>query len=246
MEVSLTGVYYVPEMEYNLLSIGILEEIGCYCTIRNGCFDVIDGSDDEVVFSGTRVDKSYILDLDYAQRPRAMRSSTKPPANHASWDLWHRRLGHLNMQDVKRLANMSEGINSDKANELQKKEQPYDLCISCSIGKKTKIPSRVPRRQNLLKRATRKGELVHSDLAGGGKIKRTKGGHKYVASMICDKTDMLHTFFLKKKSELPHKLREYFTMMKTQGNPVERLSSDNESIYAGAPCQAILKEFGIQ
>ena len=73
---------------------------------------------------------------------------------------------------------MLEGINIDKANRLQKKEPPYNLCIDYSMSKKTITPSRVPRRGNLKKKATIPGQLIHSDLTGGGKIKRTKGGHK--------------------------------------------------------------------
>ena len=141
---------------------------------------------------------------------------------------------------------MSEGINIDEANQLQKKEPPHDLCIDCSMGKKTKKPSRVPRRSDPKKKATVKGQLIHSDLAGGGRIKKTKGGHKWLASMIDDATDMVFTSGLKRKSELPNKLREFCDWMATQGNPVQRLSSDNESVYAGYKVQDLLKEGGIQ
>ena len=73
---------------------------------------------------------------------------------------------------------MLEGINIDKANRLQKKEPPYNLCIDYSIGKKTITPSRVPRRGDLKKKATILGQLIYLDLTGSGKIKRTKGSHK--------------------------------------------------------------------
>ena len=91
-------------MDYNLLSIATLEDKGCYATIKEGRFDIIDSEEDEVVLSGTRVGKSYVLDLKYAYPPQALRSSKKPQANHASWDEWHRRLSHLGMQDVKKLS----------------------------------------------------------------------------------------------------------------------------------------------
>ena len=76
--VELTNVYHVPAMDYNLLSIGALEAMGCYCTIQDGRFDVMDGEDARVVFAGTRVDNIYILDLKYATTPNALRSSTMP------------------------------------------------------------------------------------------------------------------------------------------------------------------------
>ena len=144
------------------------------------------------------------------------------------------------------MANISKGIDVDEANRLQKKEPPYNLYIDYLMGKKTKTSSRVPRRGDPQKKATIKGQLMHSDLAGGGKIKRTKGGHKWLASIIDDATDIVFTFTLKKKSELPRKLLEFYKWMITQGNPVQRLSSDNESVYTGYKIQDILKNRRIQ
>ncbi|KAK3169608.1 hypothetical protein OEA41_008992 [Lepraria neglecta] len=67
--VRLSGVYYVPDMDYNLLSIVTLEDKGYYASIKDGRFDIIDSEDDEVVLSGTRVGKSYLLDLKYTYPP---------------------------------------------------------------------------------------------------------------------------------------------------------------------------------
>ena len=105
-------------MDYNLLSIATLEDKGCYASIKDGRFDIIDSEDNEVVLSGTRVGKSYLLDLKYTHPPQALRSSKKPPANHASWDKWHRRLGHLGMQDVKKLSQIATGIDTVMADKL--------------------------------------------------------------------------------------------------------------------------------
>ena len=82
-KVEITGAYHVPDMKYNLLSVGTLEEKGCYVTIRHGIFKVMD-LDDDVVFCGTRCGKEYILDLQYQDMPKALRSSSAPPANHGS------------------------------------------------------------------------------------------------------------------------------------------------------------------
>ena len=244
-EVEITEVYYVPDMKYNLLSIGILEQKGYYVTIRDDVFKVIDTLD-KVVLSGTRYSKDYILDLKYSEPLRALRSSTTPPANHASQDTWYRRFGRLNIQDVKRVANISKGIDMDEANRLQKKEPPHNLYIDYLIGKKTKTPSRVPRRGDPQKKATIKGQLMHLDLAGDSKIKRTKGSYKWLVSIIDDATDIVFTFTLKKKSELPRKLLEFCEWVAIQGNPVQRLSSDNESVYTSYKVQDILKDRGIQ
>ena len=120
-------------MDYNLLSIVTLE--GCYATIKEGRFDIIDSEEDEVMLSGTRVGKSCLLDLKYAHPPQALRSSKKPQANYASWDEWHRRLGHLGMQNVEKLSQIATGIDAGMADQLQQTLTPHKLCEECTMGK---------------------------------------------------------------------------------------------------------------
>ncbi len=84
-------------------------------------------------------------------------SSHSLPQNHAFWTEWHRRLGLLNMQDVKKLAEMSLGINAYKATLLEKSEPPHALCEACVIGKHHRTPSRVINRMDPYKRAIKKG-----------------------------------------------------------------------------------------
>ena len=189
--VRISSVHHVPDMDYNLLSITTLEDKGCYATIKEGHFDIIDSEEDKVVLSGTRVGKSYLLDLKYAQPPQALRSSKKPQANHTSWDKWHRRLGHLGIQDVKKLSQIATRIDAGMADQLQQTISPHKLCEECTIGKMSKTHSRISHRQDVTKRETVKGAKICSDLAGGSHIKVTKGGHRYCASFICEATDMV-------------------------------------------------------
>ena len=134
--IELTGVHHVPAMHYNLLSIACLEDKGCHAVNKDGRFDIIDDSDGELVLTGTRVGNSYLLDLQYTE---TLRSSKKPLANHASWDEWHRRLGHLGMQDVKKLAHLATGIDTKMADKLQRSVPSHKYCEDCAITKMTKI-----------------------------------------------------------------------------------------------------------
>ncbi len=159
----------------------------------------------------------------------------------ASWRQWHKRLAHMNMADVKRLANMSTGIDVDSANSLEKQESPESVCEACAIGKQHRTPSRRPHT-----RATKIGELVHTDLAGGGNIPKTDGGARYVATMIDDYSQYTTTYLLGRKSELKVILWNYLELMKTRGTPVHRLRSDNRGEYAGHPTNKLLKKHGVQ
>jgi hypothetical protein len=82
--IDLNDVHYVPDMQYNLLSVACLEDKGCHAVIKDRRFNIIDGSDGELLLTGTYINNSYLLDLQYIETPHAFRSSKKPLANHAS------------------------------------------------------------------------------------------------------------------------------------------------------------------
>ena len=67
--IRISSVYYIPDIDYNLLLIITLEDKGYYTTIKEGYFDIINTKEDKVILSGTRISKSYILDLKYSQPP---------------------------------------------------------------------------------------------------------------------------------------------------------------------------------
>jgi len=110
---------------------------------------------------------------------------------------------------VKKLASISIRINIPKADRLQKLILAYKLYKSYIIGKQAKEPSRIPRRQNPNKRETNKGAYLYSNLAGGGKIKRTHGGYTYIKSFVDDATDMTFISILKRKSDAPKAIKNY-------------------------------------
>ncbi len=99
---------------------------------------------------------------------------------------------------------MSTGIDADSANILENEESPESVCGACAIGKQHRTPSRKPHT-----RATKIGELVHTDLAGGGKIPKTDGGSRYVATIIDDYSEYTTTYLLERKSDPKGVLRNY-------------------------------------
>jgi len=145
------------------------------------------------------------------------------------------------MADVKRLVNMSIDIDVDSANSLEGEESPESVCGACAIGKQNRAPSRKPHT-----RATKVGELVHTNLAGDDKILQTDGGFRYVATFIDDYSQYTITYLLKRKSDLKDELRNYLKLMKTRDIPVHRLRSDNEGEYADHQTIELLKEHGVK
>jgi len=113
------------------------------------------------------------------------------------------------MQDMKKLASISIRINVPKADRLQKLIPAHKLYEQYIMGKQAKEPSRIPRRQNPNKRETNKGAYLHSNLAGGGKIKRIHGGYTYIKSFMDDATDITFISILKRKSDAPKATKNY-------------------------------------
>jgi len=145
------------------------------------------------------------------------------------------------MADVKRLANMSIGIDVNSADSLKNEESPESVCETCVIGKQNRTPSRKPHT-----RVIKVGELVHSNLAGDGKISKTDEGFRYVATMIDDYSQYTITYLLKRKSDLKGVLRKYLEFMKTQSTSIQRLRSDNEGEYADHQTIELLEEHEVK
>ena len=82
--------------------------------------------------------------------------------------LWHRRMGHLNLNDLKKV---HSGINGEQ----------YEVCEVCSMSKLHELP--VPRQTQT--RAKLKGEQVFSDIQGPFEVPSLQGA-RYALTFIDD------------------------------------------------------------
>ena len=81
---------------------------------------------------------------------------TEPTPKISGIEIWHKRLGHLHFDAVKRLANgMAQGIS------ILPEEVTKTLCAACMAGKQ-----HIAYGKNKMKRATRPLERIHSDTSG--------------------------------------------------------------------------------
>ena len=91
---TITGVKFVPELDYNLIATGVFEKKGCKITQEKGRIVIIDEDDGLTFMTGTRqpsaIGNSYTLDLWKPPTSRAKVSKTP-----TSWTQWHCCLGHL-------------------------------------------------------------------------------------------------------------------------------------------------------
>ncbi len=242
IKIRLTNVYHCPGLHYNLMSVGQVKAKGYTCSIKNGKFRFMN-SKGAVALIGSRNDAGayFVNTSTNFSNSRSVILASRTGSAKASWHQWHKRLAHLNMTDVKRLANMSIGIDVDSADSLKNEESPESVCEVCVIGKQNRTPSRKPHT-----RVIKVGELVHSNLAGDGKISKIDGGFKYVATMIDDYSQYTTIYLLERKSDLKDVLRKYLKFMKTQSTSIQRLRSDNEDEYADHQIIELLEEHGVK
>jgi len=102
-------------------------------------------------------------------------------------DIWHRRMGHLGEDSIKKLAKMVEGMKI-------KVRTSVGVCKACLLGKQSRQASHRPATS-----VNEPLELVHSDLCGPI-IPTTFGDAKYYILFIDDCTRMTHIYLLKGKT----------------------------------------------
>lgn len=129
---------------------------------------------DILIGSAPKHGNSYMLNMtqpstkvavQIQQNKRALVASLS--YNDEAVELWHRRMGHLNEEDLKRLAGMSNGMT------LSTKPRMKSICDACSMAKSKRKPSRT-----IQKEVFEKLGKIHTDLGGPINIPSV-GGSKY-------------------------------------------------------------------
>ncbi|WVZ73817.1 hypothetical protein U9M48_022082 [Paspalum notatum var. saurae] len=135
---ALTGVYYIPRLRSNIVSLGQLDECECKVLIDDGVLRIRDR-------------QQKLLAKLTIPRPMCLAARRE----EAAWR-WHARLGHLSFDALGRMAckGMVRGLPAI--------EHVSELCDSCLAGKQRR--ALFPKTVNY--RAQDPLELVHDDLCG--------------------------------------------------------------------------------
>jgi hypothetical protein len=223
----LNGAFHVPNLSSSLISLPTLDDRGYEIIIKKG--RALVNSDTTNIMYGKKLVKSGLYQL----------SQTSGTAMQAKSDhditLWHKRLGHLNANIIKKTA------NSGAVTGLSFKNSEPLLCEPCIYAKqKTESFNKThePRTTELL-------ELVHMDLWGPTRIP-TRSGEKYAFILVDDFSGMVNIHLLKQKSEALSRLKEYLEYAETQtGSRVKRLRCDNGGEFTSGTFREYIKERGI-
>lgn len=179
--ITIKNALSVPQLTYNLLSVSKLEMNGFRITFENGQGLITKGNKRIAVAHRNNLE---LYELTF-RKPVLANLSTND-----GLDIWHKRMGHLNYEDVKKLTDKTTGLKVNFPRNVKR------LCEICIEGKQTHKSHNQQR-----KRATRPLQLVHSDFIGPiSPISRKN--KRYVLTFIDDFTHFTASYNLESKTEV--------------------------------------------
>jgi hypothetical protein len=150
---SISNIFLVDSLDYNLLSVSQLRKMGYNCLFTDVGVTVFRRSDDSVAFKGVLDGQLYLVDFDDNNAELDTCLIAKP---NMGW-LWHRRLTHVGMKNLHKLL-MGEHILGLTNVHFEKEK----ICSACQVGKQVGVHHP---HKNIMT-TDRPLELLHMDLFG--------------------------------------------------------------------------------
>ena len=120
--------FVVPYLTQNLVSVSVSDKFGYSCSFGNNLFSLI--CDSNVVGTVVLIDSLYMLNTQLSVNETLHINSIgtkRKLTNEDSSMLWHRHLGHISKQRIKRLVSDRILDPLDLAN--------FKVCVECIKGK---------------------------------------------------------------------------------------------------------------
>ncbi|KXJ72145.1 hypothetical protein RP20_CCG018741 [Aedes albopictus] len=223
-------VHVIPELSANLLSVNQIVQRGHTVTFTTDGVTV-KNPEGHIIATGSRTNGLFKLD----QLPPTKALACAPVVTA---DLWHRRMGHINLNSVQRLrGGLVSGL---EFSDVAKKDEN---CRICALGKLSRLPF-----SNVGSRATELLELVHSDICGPMETD-SLGGSRYYLTFIDDKSRRISVYFLAEKSaENVFKAFEDFrrSAERQTGKKLKVLRTDNGKEFTNKLLGDHLKRLGVR
>ena len=210
----LDDVMYVPGLARNLISLSKIIESG---------FEVFTTPDGMTVLKNGGTLTAKVTNGLYLVKPDTIALTTvldSHPcgynATHKPTALWHHRIGHGSHQVLQRMKNhkLATGIETYNGKDV--------FCKSCSEGKQAHRPLG----KISASRSTSAGLMIHTDIIGP-MAELSIDGHHYVLTIVDDFSRLVTCVPIKKKSDAPSILIQYFSWSERQSQKkVQRLRTD--------------------
>ncbi|GJT38475.1 retrovirus-related pol polyprotein from transposon TNT 1-94 [Tanacetum coccineum] len=153
--------------------------------------------DEKVICKGIRKGGIYVMKLGNKPEDKICLATLDENST-----LWHKRLGHANMQLIQSLA------SKELVRNLPKLKYDRHFCDACKIGKQAHVSHKA---KNIVS-ITRCLELLHMDLLGPSAI-QSYGGNRYTLVIVDDYSRFTWTRFLANKTEAFEKSKIFSKMI---------------------------------
>ncbi|KAL4018546.1 hypothetical protein IC575_022144 [Cucumis melo] len=224
---NLPHTYCVPNLTFNLVSVGQLCDLGLTVTFSpNGC-QVQDPQTGQTIGTGRKVGR--LFELLSLQVPSP--SSISAPVTDSDTYQWHLRLGHASPEKLRHLISINH-LNSTT------KFVPFN-CLNCKLAKQPALSF-----STSTSISDKPFDLIHSDIWGPAPTSTVHGYHYYVL-FIDDFSRFTWIYFLKHRSELSRTYIEFANMIRTQFScPIKTLRTDNALEYKDSTLLSFLSQQG--
>ncbi|KAK2426825.1 hypothetical protein QL285_025456 [Trifolium repens] len=224
-----TGVYYIPELKNNLLSIGQLQQKQVTVVFKNNGCRVYHQDKGLLMSSQMATNKLYPI---IAEAKLACLQSTCEDLTN----LWHCRYGHLNIKGLVQLQ------QKEMVKGLPKLDESKQVCADCLMGKQHR--DSIPKASNW--RSSKRLELVHSDICGPI-TPASNSNSRYILTFIDDFSKKTWVYFLINKSSALDQFKKFRSMVeKETGNMIVCLRTDRGGEFTSLDFKNYCEENGIK
>ena len=186
---TMSDVWYVPELNKNLFSEGVVT--------KKGMKVVKEGNKATIIENGV---VKAVAERGATNLYKLAIRTTIPEVNVtsiSSLKIWHERLGHVNFKTIKDMVQKGDihGITLEDV-------KPY-ICDGCQYGKQHKLPF-----HKIEPRNTKPGELIHTDLCRPMSVPSVRGC-LYFVLFKDDATNFRKVYFRRHKSDTLEHFKTY-------------------------------------
>jgi hypothetical protein len=213
-EHSISKVLLIELLDYNLLSVSQLCEMGYNCLFTDKGVTIFRRSDGSFAFKGVLRGKLYLVDFipEEVELVRCLIAKI-----NIDW-LWHRRLAHVDMRNLHKLQKDDHILGL--ANIVFEKDRP---CGGCQARNQVGTHHHA---KNIMT-TTRPLKMLHMDLFGPVAYIST-GGNKYGLVIVDDYSRFTWVFFLQDKNETQEVLKKFLRRALNEFDAkVKKIRSEN-------------------
>jgi len=226
------NVLLVEGLKHNLLSISQLCDKGLKVTFESNHCLICCASSNEVVLVGKRIQNIYMVDFENSDFKSILCLFAK---KDDPW-IWHKRLAHIHMAHLNKLAKkkLVNGLPNIKFEQDR-------LCDACQKGKQIKTSFKSKQTVS----TSNPLELIHMDLFGPS-ITRSIGGNYYALVLVDDYSRYTWTFFISAKNDTFKVFKKFANVIQNEKDlRIKSIRSDHGGEFQNAIFETYCEENGI-